>query len=239
MGLARETKPNCRFCAGETPAEESSPESGCPETLAGNFISNITAPTVVPLATVEPILNQFYSVYDYNELGQLGGNLSGALKYADLKQSLLEVATLLQTDSSKLGNPLGELAKSVDFAAVGTILQGLKTPLDVTEVKSVLSNLSDAVNLTVVGTSLQDMSANVDLNQLGQRVDSVLSNMDFEALGVIVASLPNVFAFDQVGKLVSQLVAAVSIPNVGTVLNDEVSYFGNVLATFNSCYNSD
>lgn len=57
-------------------------------------------------------------------------------------------------------------------------------------------------------------------------------------MGTIVASLPKVFDFGQVGTLLGQLVTAVNLPNVGTVFNNEVSYIGDVLATFNACTNT-
>ncbi len=176
---------------------------------------------------------------DYNELGQLAGNLSGALQYADVKQSLLAVAHIMQADASNLGNPLRELASSVNFTDVGAVLQaGLHDPLNGAAALQILEQLSNAINTTVFGNAIQDMSANVDLRKLGLAMESVLSNFDFASMGVIVASLPKVFYFGQVGTLLGQLVTAVNLPNVGTVLNNEVSYVGNVFATFNACTNT-
>jgi len=181
-------------------------------------------------------LNGFLSVVDYNELGQLAGNLSGALQYADLKQSLLAVAQIMQADASNLGNPLRELASSVNFTDVGAVLQaGLHDPLDRAAALHILEQLSGAINITVFGNAIQDMSANVDLHKLGLAMENVLSNFDFASMGIIVASLPKVFDFGQVGTLLGQLVTAVNLPNVGIVLNNEVSYIGRYIATFHEC----
>jgi len=178
-------------------------------------------------------------VVDYNELGQLAGNLSGALQYADLKQSLQAVAQIMQADASNLGNPLRELASSVNFTDVGAVLQaGLNDPLDGAAALQILEHLSDAINITVLGSAIQDMSANVDLQKLGLALENVLGKFDFASMGIIVASLPKVFDFGQVGTLLGQLVTAVNLPNVGTVLNNEVSYLGDVLATLNACTNT-
>ncbi|DBA77904.1 hypothetical protein WJX79_003220 [Trebouxia sp. C0005] len=218
----------------ESTPEESTPEEACPET-SGSFIDNITASSAVPLDLVKPILNGYLSVVDYNELGQLAGNLSGALQYADLKQSMLAVAHILQADASNLGNPLRELASSINFTDIGAILQaGLHDPLDGAAALQILDQLS--INFTVLGNAIQDISANVDLHQLGLAMENVLSNIDFASLGVIVASLPKVFDFGQVGTLLGQLVTAVNLPNVGTVLNNQVSYIGNFYATFDACF---
>ncbi|DBA98553.1 TPA: hypothetical protein ACH3X1_014355 [Trebouxia sp. C0004] len=219
--------------AGQTP------EEACPKTYFGNFIDNITASSAVPLDQVKPILNSFLSAVDYNELGQLAGNLSGALQYAALKQSLLAVAKIMQADASNLGYPLRELASSVNFTEVGTVLQaGLYDPFDGAAALHILGQLSNAVNTTVFGTAIQDMSAHVDLRKLGTAMENVLSSFDFASMGVIVASLPKVFDFAEVGTLLGQLVTAVNLPNVGTALNNEVSYIGNVYATFNACTNT-
>jgi hypothetical protein len=184
-------------------------------------------------------LNGFYSVVDYNELGQLAGNLFGALQYVDLKQSLRAVAQIMKADASNLGNPLRELASSINFTDVGAVLQaGLNDPLDGAAALQILEHLSDAINITVLGDAIQNMSANVDLHKLGLALENVLSNFDFASMGIIVASLPKVFDFGQVGSLLGQLVTAVNLPNVGTVLNNEVSYIGNVYATFNACTNT-
>ncbi len=173
---------------------------------------------------------------DYNELGQLAGNLSGALQYADLKQSLLAVAQILKADASDLGNPLRELASSVNFTDVGAVLQaGLHDPLDSAAALHILEQLIGAINITVLGSAIQDMSANVDLHKLGLATENVLSNFDFASMGIIVASLPKVFDFDQVGGLLGQLVTAVNLPNVGTVLHNEVNYIGRYFATFTEC----
>lgn len=105
---------------------------------------------------------------DYNELGQLAGNLSGALQYADLKQSLWAVAQVMKAVASNLGNPLRELASSVNFTDVGAVLQAeLHEPLDGAAALQILEHLCDAINITVLGNANQNMSANVDLHKLG------------------------------------------------------------------------
>lgn len=70
--------------------------------------------------------------------------------------------------ASNLGNPLRELASSVNFTDVGAVLQAeLHEPLDGAAALQILEHLCDAINITVLGNANQNMSANVDLHKLG------------------------------------------------------------------------